>query len=191
MTGVGPPPLPVVAPPWTVRVAGQDGPDVALVTRWMAAPQVEEFWHQAWPAGRWATEIAGQRAGAHSLPCLAARDGEPVAYLELYRVARDVLAGRYPDHPHDLGVHIAVDPDRLGRGLGRSLLRAVADGLLAADPDCRRVIAEPDAGNDPSLRAFAAAGFRHCGELALPDKTAALVVRPRTEEDLPIVGEPG
>jgi RimJ/RimL family protein N-acetyltransferase len=87
------------------------------------------------------------------------------------------LAGHYPHHPHDLGVHVAIgEPSRTGRGLGRALLRAVAEGLLAADPRCPRVVAEPDVRNVPSIRAFTAAGFRPAGEITLPDKTAALLV---------------
>ncbi|MFB9429707.1 GNAT family N-acetyltransferase [Streptoalloteichus tenebrarius] len=180
------PPLPVLGPPWTVWPARPDGPDLELVHRWMRAPHVAAFWRQAWPRGRWAEELAAQRAGDHSLPCLVALDGEPVAYLEVYRVVRDRLAGHYPHHPHDIGVHVAVgELGRTGRGLGRALLRAVARGLLDADPACRRVVAEPDVGNGPSIRAFLAAGFVAGGVVRLPDKTAELLVHPRTEEDLP------
>jgi lysine N-acyltransferase len=183
----GAPPLPPIPPPWRLRVAEDHGPDLERVVRWMRAPHVQAYWHQAWTAQRWAADIAAQRAGEHSLPCLALdQDGEPVAYLELYRVCRDRLRPCYPAAEHDLGVHIAIGERRhTGRGLGRSLLRAVAEGLLAADPACRRVVAEPDVRNTPSLRAFAAAGFRYCGELSLPEKTAALFIRPRTEQDLP------
>lgn len=47
------------------------------------------------------------------------------------------------------------------------------------------MVAEPDVTNAPSLKAFAAAGFRHAGEVTFPDKTAALLVHPRREEDMP------
>jgi len=178
--------LPLTAGPWQVRPAEPTGTDVDLITRWMSAPHVEEFWHQAWDTARWSEEIAGQRTGAHSLPCLALYEGEPLAYLELYRVVLDRLAPCYPSLPDDLGVHIAIgDVAETGRGLGRSLLRTVADGMLVAEPGSRRVVAEPDARNTESLRAFSAAGFEHCGEIALPEKTAALMVRPRSREDLP------
>ena len=69
------------------------------------------------------------------------------------------------------------------KGLGRRLLRGVADALLRADPACQRVVAEPDVENTPSVRAFAAAGFVQQGELQLPDKTALLMVRPRTMQE--------
>jgi RimJ/RimL family protein N-acetyltransferase len=183
----GPPPLPLTEPPWQVRVAEDHGPDLDLVVRWMRAPHVEAYWHHAWAASKWAHAITYQREGDHSLPCMAAHAGAaPVAYLELYRVCRDRICGLYPSGSHDLGVHVAIGDTRdTGRGLGRSLLRAVAEGLLAADPACRRVVAEPDVLNAPSLRAFDAAGFHRCGQITLPEKTAELLVWPRTEEDLP------
>ncbi len=180
------PPLPHLSGPWWARVAQADGTDLDVVHGWMQSPHVDAFWHQAWPRERWAEEITGHLSGDAVLPVLIDLDGRPLAYVEVYRVVRDRLAEHYAHHPHDLGVHIAIgEAGRTGRGLGRSLLRALAAGLLAADPECARVVAEPDVTNAPSLRAFAAAGFRPAGEVALPDKTAALLVRPRREEDMP------
>ncbi|MFJ8645482.1 GNAT family N-acetyltransferase [Streptomyces sp. NPDC093546] len=180
------PPLPVLSGPWSARVARAEGTDLDVVHGWMQSPHIDAFWHQAWPRERWYEEIAGHLAGDAILPVLVDLDGEPFAYIEVYRVVRDRLAGQYAQLPHDLGVHIAIgDAARTGQGLGRRLLRALAEGLLAADPACVRVVAEPDVTNAPSLRAFEAAGFRPCGEVVFPDKTAALLVHPRSEEDLP------
>lgn len=180
------PPLPLLTGRWSARVAQAGGADLDLVHGWMQSPHIDAFWHQAWPRERWYEEIAGHLAGDAILPVLIDLDGRPLAYVEVYRVMRDRLAGHYPYHPHDLGLHIAIgEAERTGRGLGRTLLRALAEGLLAADPACPRVAAEPDVANAPSLKAFAAAGFRHVGEVAFPDKTAALMIHPRSEEDLP------
>ncbi|MEU9305330.1 GNAT family N-acetyltransferase [Streptomyces sp. NPDC048269] len=180
------PPLPHLDGPWSARVAQARGADLDLVHGWMESPHIDAFWHQAWPRERWAEEIAGHLAGDAVLPVLIGHDGQPFAYIEVYRVTRDRLAGHYPHLPHDLGLHIAIgEASRTGRGLGRSLLRAVAEGLLTADPACTRVVAEPDVTNVPSLKAFAAAGFRRAGEVTFPDKTAALLVHPRREEDVP------
>ncbi|MFD0368124.1 GNAT family N-acetyltransferase [Streptomyces sp. NPDC059071] len=180
------PPLPVLPGRWVARVARAEGADLDLVHGWMQSPHIDAFWHQAWPRERWHEEIAGHLAGDAILPLIVDLDGRPVAYLEVYRVLRDRLAGHYPQLPHDLGVHIAIgERARTGMGLGRTLLRALAEGLLAADPACVRVVAEPDVNNAPSLRAFEAAGFRPSGTVEFPDKTAALMIHPRTEEDLP------
>ncbi|MFF9340543.1 MULTISPECIES: GNAT family N-acetyltransferase [unclassified Streptomyces] len=180
------PPLPLLRGRWTARVARAEGADLDLVHGWMRSPHIAAFWHQAWPRERWHEEIAGHLAGDAILPVLVDLDGRPVAYIEVYRVLRDRLAGHYPRSPHDLGVHIAIgERARTGKGLGRTLLRALAEGLLAADPACVRVVAEPDVNNAPSLRAFEAAGFRPSGKVGFPDKTAALMIHPRTEGDLP------
>lgn len=186
------PPLPRLTRPWSVRVAESDGPDLEIIHGWMHAAHVSAFWKQNWSRQRWSEELERQRAGSHSLPCLLDHDGTTVAYVEVYRVLRDRLADYYAYGPADLGVHVAVgEIGRTGQGLGRRLLRAVAEGLLAADSGCDRVVAEPDVHNAPSIKAFQAAGFRPIDEVVLPDKTAALLVHPRhvggasTEEDQP------
>ncbi len=183
---VGPPPLPLLAAPWSITLVRASGNDLARVHAWMSAAHVSARWNQAWPVERWRAELAGQLAGERSRPCLVALDGEPLAYVEIYRAVRDRLAAHYPVRPHDLGVHIAIgDAARCGRGLGSALLRAVADGLLAADPACTRVVAEPDETNVASVGAFGRAGFRPAGRVRFPHKTAALLVRPRTDDDMP------
>lgn len=180
---IGPPPDLVLAAPWSVAPVTPDGPELATVVAWMSAPHVAEFWRQAWPDAVWADEVRQQRSGLHSRPWLVSHDGEPVAYVEVYRVARDVIALRHPVAPHDLGVHLAIgDPDRVGRGLGRRLLADVADALLAADPACGRVLGDPEADHQVARRAFAAAGFAPVREVDLPHKRAALMVRDRAAD---------
>ena len=177
---VGPPPDLVLPGPWSATPVTTDGPALSRVVAWMAAPHVAGFWRQDWPAAAWADEVRRQRAGAHSRPWLVALDGEPVAYVETYRVARDVIASHHPVAPHDLGVHLAIgDPHRVGKGLGRALLAAAADALLAADPACGRVLGDPEATHVVARRAFAAAGFVDVCEVDLPHKRAALMARDR------------
>ncbi|GLF94973.1 GNAT family N-acetyltransferase [Streptomyces yaizuensis] len=180
------PPLPVLEGRWSARVARAEGPDLERVHGWMQSSHIEAFWHQAWPRERWVEEIADHLAGDTILPLMVDLDGRPFAYIEIYRVVRDRIAEKYPYRDHDLGLHIAIgEVSSTGKGLGRELLRALADGLLAADPACTRVVAEPDVTNAPSLKAFAAAGFRAAGRITFPEKDAALLIRPRHEEDLP------
>ncbi|MFI6531701.1 GNAT family N-acetyltransferase [Nonomuraea sp. NPDC050547] len=183
---IGPPPLPVTGVRWQVTLVDSQAGDAEIVHTWMNEPHVATAWDQAWPLERWSAELGRQLGGDHSRPCLAHLGGEPVAYLEIYRVARDRLAPLYPHRPGDLGVHVAIGaPGNIGRGLGRDLLRTVADGLLAADDSCTRVVAEPNILNTASIRAFTAAGFHRAGEVTMPHKIAALMVRPRDEGDLP------
>lgn len=183
---VAPPPQPLLDAPWSIAVARAWGDDLARVHAWMCKLHVASRWNQDWPVQRWRAELAGQLAGNHSRPCLVALDGEPLAYVEVYRVVRDRLAAHYPVRPHDLGVHVAIgDAAGCGRGLGTTLLLAVADGLLAADRACTRVVAEPDEANTAAVVAFGRAGFRAAGRVRFPHKTAALLVRPRSDNDMP------
>jgi RimJ/RimL family protein N-acetyltransferase len=195
---VPPPPVPI-APPgslWTFRALEPDtvagpSPDVDLVHRWMHAPHVEAWWHEAWPRELWAETVHAFRDAQHALhsvpvfACAAGAPGPgPVAYLQVYRVARDRLRSSYGFDDHDLGVHIAIGRDTdIDRRHGRAILRAACEGLLAADPRCRRVVAEPDETNQLSVRAFLAAGFEYVRRIELPEKTASLLVFPRTPAD--------
>ena len=165
-----------------VRLGGGDGdPDVTTVHRWMNAEHVAVNWNQDWSWQAWYEELSAQLSGQHSVPCLVGGDGREFAYVEIYRVVRDKLAPCYSFDDHDVGVHIAVgDPARTGRGIGAELLRQLAEGVLAADPRARRVVAEPDVRNGASVAAFGKAGFVQQREVGLPTKNSALMVFERS-----------
>ncbi|MFI1814512.1 GNAT family N-acetyltransferase [Streptomyces sp. NPDC020422] len=155
--------------------------DLALIARWMNDPAVAAFWELEGPPTVTADHIRAQLDGdGRSVPCLGVLDGTPMSYFEIYRADLDPLARHYPARPHDTGVHLLVGgvADR-GRGVGTTLLRAVADLVLDHRPRCTRVLAEPDLRNIPSVAAFLGAGFRLSAEVDLPDKRAALMVRDR------------
>ncbi|PVC78568.1 GNAT family N-acetyltransferase [Streptomyces sp. CS081A] len=156
--------------------------DLPLLTRWMNDPAVAAFWELAGPETVTADHLRAQLEGdGRSVPCLGLLDGTPMSYFEIYRADLDPLARHYPAHPHDTGLHLLIGgtADR-GRGVGTTLLRAVADLVLDHRPRCTRVLAEPDLRNTPSVSAFLGGGFRYAAEVDLPDKRAALMIRDRT-----------
>ncbi|MFE9023688.1 GNAT family N-acetyltransferase [Streptomyces sp. NPDC007808] len=156
--------------------------DLPLVSRWMNDPAVAAFWGLAGPPNVTEAHLRSQLAGdGRSVPCLGMLEGTPMSYWEIYRADLDPLARHYPARPHDTGLHVLIGAvgDR-GRGLGGTLLRAVADLVLDRRPACARVVAEPDMRNTPSVAAFLSAGFRFSAEIELPAKRAALMVRDRT-----------
>jgi RimJ/RimL family protein N-acetyltransferase len=173
----GPPPAPVLAPPWTIRPLTPGGGDPELVSRWMNEPHVALFWEQDWPPERWAAALAEQLSGDYSRPFLVSYEGLPLAYVEIYRTPRDVVGRHYPADPFDLGLHLAIgDRERTGQGLGRAMVRAVADGLAVSDPRCRRVLADPDERHVMARKMFLGAGFRFLDVRDLGHKWAALHV---------------
>ncbi|MFI6440620.1 GNAT family N-acetyltransferase [Streptomyces sp. NPDC050759] len=160
--------------------------DLALICRWMNDPAVTAFWELAGPQKVTEDHLGPQLAGdGRSFPCLGVLEGTPMSYWEIYRADLDPLARHYPVRPHDTGIHLLIGSvtDR-GRGLGSTLLRAVADLVLDRRPACARVIAEPDLRNIPSVTAFLGAGFRFSAEVDLPAKRAALMIRDRSLRDL-------
>ncbi|MGC2998257.1 GNAT family N-acetyltransferase [Streptomyces sp. G35A] len=156
--------------------------DLPLLSRWMNDPAVAAFWELSGPRAVTADHLRDQLAGdGRSVPCVGVLDGTPMSYWEIYRADLDPLARHYPARLHDTGIHLLIGPpgDR-GRGLGGTLVRAVADLVLDRRPAAARVIAEPDLRNTPSITAFLSAGFRFAAEVDLPAKRAALMVRDRS-----------
>ncbi|MFF3761048.1 GNAT family N-acetyltransferase [Streptomyces sp. NPDC002185] len=157
------------------------GRDLPLITRWMNDPAVSAFWELAGPDTVTAEHVRAQLEGdGRSVPCLGVLDGTPMSYFEIYRADLDPLARYYPALPHDTGIHLLIgDTGHRGRGVGTTLLRAVADLVLDHRPRCTRVLAEPDIRNTPSVSAFLSGGFRYAAEVDLPEKKAALMIRDR------------
>jgi len=155
--------------------------DLAQVAGWMNDPDIAAFWELAGPKELTEHHIRVQLDGdGRSVPCLGLLDGVPMSYWEVYRADLDPIALHYPSRPHDTGLHLLLGPaDTRGRGIGSVLLRAVAERVLRERHDARRVVAEPDIRNVPSMHAFLKAGFRHDRDLPLPGKHAALLVYDR------------
>ncbi|KUL45584.1 GNAT family N-acetyltransferase [Streptomyces regalis] len=156
--------------------------DLPIVGQWMNDPAIAAFWGLAGPQNAIEEHLRSQHSGdGRSVPCLGMLDGTPMSYWEIYRADLDPLARYYAARPHDTGVHLLIGAvgDR-GRGLGATLLRAVADLVLDKRPACARIVAEPDIRNTPSVAAFLGAGFRFSAEVDLPAKRAALMVRDRS-----------
>ncbi|MFE0652361.1 GNAT family N-acetyltransferase [Streptomyces sp. NPDC059534] len=155
--------------------------DLPLLTGWMNDPAVAAFWELSGDEAVTAEHLRAQLEGdGRSVPCLGLLDATPMSYFEIYRADLDPLARHYPARPHDTGIHLLIGgvTDR-GRGVGTTLLRAVADLVLDHRPSCTRVVAEPDIRNTPSVSAFLGGGFRYAAEVDLPDKRAALMIRDR------------
>ncbi|MER6690430.1 GNAT family N-acetyltransferase [Streptomyces minutiscleroticus] len=160
--------------------------DVPLVSRWMNDPAVAPFWGLAGPEAVTARHVRARLDGdGRAVPCLGLLDGTPMSYWEIHRADLDVLARHCPLRPHDTGVRLLVGGvGGRGRGVGSTLLKAVADLVLDRRPSCARVLGDPDLRNAPYVSAFLGAGFRFSAEVDLPDRRAALMIRDRALRDV-------
>lgn len=92
-------------------------------------------------SGRWASD---DRWGWAIM-----RNGEPVGFILLTGIASG-----------DAILHIRLLADRRGQGIGREVLRKIADHHFADEPDLIRIAGQVHERNLPMQRAFNAAGFR-------------------------------
>ena len=181
------PPTPTVAPPYGLRIADPVA-DAGMVSEWMNRPHLVEAWEYPWPPQRWQRYMQAQLGGDYSRPFIGSFRGRDVAYIEIYRAAKDSIAPRYEADPHDLGIHAAVaDLTLLNRGLVPLLLPQVVASLFEIDPRCRRVMFDPDHRNTGARRVCEFAKCVFLGEHDMSNRRMALYALPRTADDIPAV----
>ncbi|BBZ34632.1 GNAT family N-acetyltransferase [Mycolicibacterium confluentis] len=178
---VPPPPTPVLADPYAIRVVDADA-DAALISEWMNRPHLVEAWEYPWPEERWRAYLSAQLAGQYSRPLIGSFKGEPLAYVEVYRAAKDSIAPRYDADPYDLGLHAAIADLRIvNRGFGPLLLPRVAKSLFELEPQCQRIMFDPDHRNSAARRLCEYAGCEFLGEHDMANRRMSLYAlhRPR------------
>jgi len=167
------PPVPALRDPYTVRVANVS--DAAMVAEWMNRPHLVAAWEYDWPVSRWRRHLQAQLEGEYSLPLIAALHGVDRGYLELYRAAKDSIAACYDAGPHDLGLHAAIaDPEFVNRGFAPLLLPRIVASLFEIEPQCGRVMFDPDHRNTAVRRLCEYVGCRFLGEHDMTNRRMAL-----------------
>ncbi|MGO2111455.1 MAG: GNAT family N-acetyltransferase [Pseudoclavibacter sp.] len=173
------PPLPQLPGDLVLRYAAPDGDDLARIHAWMNAPHVAPFWQQDWSIERWAAHLAQMYTDTYERPYVAEFRGEPIAYVELYRSARDVVADHYDADPWDIGVHGAIgERQATGKNLAFRFWMDVIPAIFAAEAECTAVVTDPAADHPVAVRLdqYAAdrIGGERLGEAQLPHKRAVL-----------------
>lgn len=180
---VAAPLTPVLADPYDIRLVDADA-DAEMVSEWMNRPHLVEAWEYDWAPDRWRRYLQAQLDGQYSRPLIASFRGKAVGYLELYRAAKDSIAPRYAADPHDIGLHAAIADLRfVNRGMGPILLPRVVASVFELDPDCRRVMFDPDHRNTGARRVCEWAGCEFLGEHQMSNRRMALYALPRTPDD--------
>lgn len=184
---VPPPPLPTLAEPYSIRFANQPG-DAAMISEWMNRPHLAATWDYAYPADQWQRHLDTQFSGSYSRPYVYYVHGEPLGYMELFRVAQDDLATVYNALPYDVGLHGAMaDPDMVEKGHGKNIFGPLVSSIFEAEPQCRRIIGDAHAAGSHGRRFWERRGGVFLGEhyMAKWDQQIALFAWPRTPEDIP------
>ncbi|HUH67669.1 MAG TPA: GNAT family N-acetyltransferase [Mycobacterium sp.] len=184
-----PPPMPELPKPYGLRLADPDA-DTEMMAEWMNRPHLAESWEYAWPAAHWRRYLRAQLESSFSRPFVASLDGVDRAYIELYRAARDSIATRYECDSYDLGIHAAIaDLDFMNKGIARFLLPHFVASVLNAEPQCRRIMFDPDHRNVLARKFCERGGCVFLGEHDMSNRRMALYVLPRTPDDVPRLRE--
>ncbi|MEU9676639.1 MULTISPECIES: GNAT family N-acetyltransferase [Streptomyces] len=173
------------------REARTDNGDIEMICEWMNRPHTAKGWEYDWPLERWDAHIRAQLRTGYSRPVVVERHGRPIAYMEFYRMAQDIVGHHYQARPHDLSVHLAIaDLADTGQGLGSRIIGDITEEFLERDPACDAVVFEPDAANSASRKMIENNGASLLGEVKVRHRHIALYVRVRDGQPLPRIGQP-
>jgi RimJ/RimL family protein N-acetyltransferase len=145
--------------------------DLDLVHRWVTEPRAR-YWGMTDKSRDEVGEIYGWlQIQEHLAAYLVEVGGVPLGILQTYDPFVDEIGRYYERRPGDVGVHVflADSPARAGRSA--DILRFLVD-WLASQPGAQRLVAEPDASNEPSVARFRSIGFRPGPVVELPHKVA-------------------
>ncbi|MCV7257151.1 GNAT family N-acetyltransferase [Mycobacterium shimoidei] len=160
--------------------------DAEMISEWMNRPHLVEAWESAWPPDRWSRYLEAQINGQYSRPFVGSLEGKEGGYVELYRAAKDSIATRYEADPYDLGIHAAIaDLDLLSKGIGPYLLPHFVASVLGQEPNCRRIMFDPDHRNTVARKFCERAGCVFLGEHDMSNRRMALYALVRSPDDVP------
>ncbi|MBZ5213093.1 GNAT family N-acetyltransferase [Bacillus paralicheniformis] len=149
--------------------------DVSLVYRWMQEEHVIPFWHLNMPFAKFEDHFHKAITDPHQTLYIGSIDGVPMSYWESYWVKGDVIEHHFDNEPFDQGIHLLIgEKEYLGKGLALPLLKAMVC-MQFAEPNTKKVIAEPDIRNKKMIHVFEKCGFRRIKPVNLPDKTGLLM----------------
>lgn len=141
----------------------------------MNRPHLAQAWEYDRPAQWWRDYLRAQLAGAYSRPFIGSLRGVQHGYVEVYRAAKDSIAPCYDAHPYDLGLHTAIADLRLvNRGFGPLLLPRLTKSLFELEPECTRIMFDPDHRNSGAHRLCEFAGCEFLGEHDMSNRRMAL-----------------
>jgi len=160
--------------------------DLPLLHTWLSRPHVTAWWEPAPTSEQVREDYMPRLAPPDMLPLdapagvvqyLAYEAGEPVAFVQAYRVMAHQSEGWWPDEtdPHALGVDQFIGlPDRLGQGLGTRMLKAFV-AFLFKDPRVTCIQTDPAPTNARAIACYRKVGFRDIGVVETLDGPALLM----------------
>lgn len=148
--------------------------DATVLHSWVTHPKAT-FWMMGdWTVEQVAAEYRRIADHPHHDAFLGRWNGTPAFLAERYDPAHVELAGLYEARDGDVGMHFLCAPATTPtHGFTLAVITTVMAWLFQ-DPDCRRVVVEPDVRNTAVHALNAAVGFEVAGPVTKPEKQALL-----------------
>ena len=138
--------------------------DLPLLSIWLARPHVAQWWG---PAEQELPKIEKALRLPDIDPYRVDHRGEPIAYLQCYRIGAESPAALRDQPPGTRGIDLFIGhADCLDKGVGSAMIRVFVTRLFA-EGDTGRVIIDPDPANRRAIRAYEKAGFHYLDTLDL------------------------
>lgn len=160
--------------PFTFRLITLD--DLPLLHDWLNRPHVAEWWEGAISLEYVVESFTGDIANPMIDVMFACLDGEPVGYVQVYRVmGADPEWWQDETDPGARGIdQFLANADQLNRGIGSRMVREFMTRIFT-DPAVTTIQTDPSPKNGRAIRAYEKAGFRAVGEIQTPDGAALLM----------------
>ncbi|WP_114390031.1 GNAT family N-acetyltransferase [Notoacmeibacter marinus] len=137
--------------------------DLPILAAWLARPHWREWWGASEDELSMIRDMIEGRDPAE--PYLIEMDGEPVGYIQSWRVADILDSGLGEDHPwlsslppEAVGIDLSLaDSGTLGKGLGSTVVKRFVRRLYAKGH--RIIVIDPAANNHRAIGAYRKAGF--------------------------------
>ena len=146
--------------------------DLPLLHEWLQREHVKRWWTDRETYDEVVQHYLPQIEGSEPTdPYLILLDDRPGGFIQTYRVSD------YPEYRELVAVEEGVagvdlligEPELTGRGFGSEALLSFVLDFVFSDPEIQACVADPDAENVASLRAFERAGFRLVREFVDPN----------------------
>jgi RimJ/RimL family protein N-acetyltransferase len=145
--------------------------DLPLLHEWLQREHVRLWWTDRETYGEVVQRYLPQIEGSKPTdPYLILLDDRPGGFIQTYHVSDYPEYGKLVAVEEGVaGVDLLIGKQELtGRGFGTEALRSFVRDIVFSNPEIHACIADPDAENVASLRAFQKAGFRIVREFVDP-----------------------
>jgi aminoglycoside 6'-N-acetyltransferase len=147
--------------------------DLRLLHDWLERPHVKQWYRDHGDyddvVAHYGPALEGREPTDHYIVELAGRSiGMVQTYVVVDHPEYAALIGIRD--PHAAGADILIgEPELIGKGLGTEILRRFVEEIVFAREATTRCVADPDAENVASVRAFENAGFQRVLEFVDPE----------------------